>query len=213
MPLNIALVEDNARYARSLARMLSAADMPVVAHFSRASEVQALLANPTSDISWQMLLLDIGLPDQSGISLIAQIKSRFPDRRIIMLTSLDQPATIVRAISQGADGYLLKLADPQAICEQIMQIEHGAPPLSASVAERLFEVFRGAKAGTIDAERLPLSERECEVLDALRAGFSYKEIARELDIALDTVRNHIRKIYQKLNVTSARAAIAKAAEW
>jgi DNA-binding NarL/FixJ family response regulator len=213
MPLNLALVEDNTRYARSLTRMLATVDMPVVAHFSRAADVLAHLQNSNASPPWQLMLLDIGLPDHSGITLIAQIKARYPERRIIMLTSLDQPATIVQAISQGADGYLLKLADPQLICEQIIQIENGAPPLSASVAERLFEVFRGSKANSIDAERLPLSVRECEVLEALRAGHSYKEIARALDIALDTVRNHIRKIYQKLNVTSARAAIAKAAEW
>jgi DNA-binding NarL/FixJ family response regulator len=209
MPLQLALVEDNLRYARSLMRMLASAEMPVVAHFSSASQVVAQLADTANELTWQLLLLDIGLPDQSGITLIAKLKAQYPDRRVIMLTSVDQPATIVQAISQGADGYLLKLADPQAICEQIIQIENGAPPLSASVAERLFQVFRG-QANRIDTQRLPLSEREYEVLEALRAGFSYKEIARKLDIALDTVRNHIRKIYQKLNVNSARAAIAKA---
>lgn len=209
-PLRIALLEDNPHFARSLQRLLAQAGFTVHAHYADVPGALALLdAAPEAGID--VLLCDIGLPGQDGISVLAPLKARFPLLRIIMLTSFDAPAQILRAISAGADGYVLKLEDPLQMAEQISQILDGAPPLSASVATLLLQTLRNQPVIHAGGSRAidELSAREIEVLDALRRGLSYKQIARELAIALDTVRNHIRKIYDKLGVNSARSAIAR----
>lgn len=208
-PTRIALLEDNPHFARALQRLLCDAGFLVHAHYASAEAALALRHAGSCPID--VLLCDIGLPGRDGISVLAPLKQRFPGLRIIMLTSFDAPEKILRAISEGADGYVLKLSDPAELAEQISAILHGAPPLSASVAALILRTLRGMPVAGEAAALSSLSRRELDVLDALRRGLSYKEIARELDIALDTVRNHIRKIYDKLGVKSARAAIAKIA--
>lgn len=212
--LRIALLEDNPHFARALQRLLTDAGYQVHGHYPDVPSALRELDPPNGASVAQpvdVLLCDIGLPGRDGISVLAPLKARFPQLRIIMLTSFDAPAQVLRAISAGADGYVLKLEDPLQMAQQIGQILQGAPPLSASVATLLLQTLRsqpGVSAGNSRAID-ELSAREIEVLDALRRGLSYKQIARELTIALDTVRNHIRKIYDKLGVNSARAAIAK----
>jgi DNA-binding NarL/FixJ family response regulator len=206
-PIRLAMLEDNAHFARALQKLLQQAGFEVTAHYSSASAALKLLQPP--DCAIDVLLCDIGLPGRDGISVLAPLKKKFPELRIIMLTSFDDPAQILRAISEGADGYVLKLSEPALMAEQIGQILQGAPPLSASVADLVLRTLRGARVGNAASPVDALSGREIEVLDALRRGLSYKETARELGIALDTVRNHVRKIYEKLGVNSARAAIAR----
>jgi DNA-binding NarL/FixJ family response regulator len=205
--VRIALLEDNPHFARALQRLLGDAGFFVHAHYPDAAAALEIRHAATCPID--VLLCDIGLPGRDGISVLAPLKARFPSLRIIMLTSFDAPEKILRAISEGADGYVLKLSDPAELAEQIGQILRGAPPLSAAVAALVLRALRGRPVAGSGAALNVLSAREIDVLDGLRRGLSYKEIARELDIALDTVRNHIRKIYEKLGVNSARAAIAR----
>lgn len=206
-PIRLAMLEDNPHFARALQKLLQQAGFDVKAHYASANEALKLLQLQICPVD--VLLCDIGLPGRDGISVLAPLKARFPDLCIIMLTSFDDPAQILRAISEGADGYVLKLSEPVLMAEQIGQILQGAPPLSASVAALVLRTLRGTQSGKPTGPMDALSGREIEVLDALRRGLSYKEAARELGIALDTVRNHIRKIYDKLGVNSARAAIAR----
>ncbi len=208
-PLRLAMLEDNPHFARALQLLLRQAGFTVQAHYTSAHDALKLLH--ALDCPVDVLLCDIGLPGRDGISVLAPLKARFPQLQIIMLTSFDEPAQILRAISEGADGYVLKLSEPAQLAEQISQILRGAPPLSATVAALVLRTLRGRAISDQPSTQSPLSAREVEVLDALRRGLSYKETAHELDIALDTVRNHIRKIYDKLGVNSARAAIARMA--
>lgn len=205
--VRIALLEDNPHFARALQRLLVDAGFLVHAHYPAAEAALEIRHAVTCPID--VLLCDIGLPGRDGISVLAPLKARFPGLRIIMLTSFDTPEKILRAISEGADGYVLKLSDPAELAEQIGQILLGAPPLSAAVAALVLRALRGRSIPGSGSALSVLSAREIDVLDGLRRGLSYKEIARELAIAIDTVRNHIRKIYEKLGVNSARAAIAR----
>ena len=205
-PLRLAILEDNPHFARALQRLLGQAEFNMQRQFSSASEALQMLNAGSCPVD--VLLCDIGLPGRDGISVLAPLKAKFPGLQIIMLTSFDDPALILRAIREGADGYVLKLSEPALMAEQIAQILQGAPPLSPSVAALVLRTLRSQPIRPTSPSAETLSEREREVLDALRRGLSYKEAARELGIALDTVRNHIRKIYDKLGVHSARAAVA-----
>ncbi len=205
MTLRLALLEDHSRYASALARCLAAAGFEVLAIYASSEDLLAALADRTAP-EFELLLCDIGLPGEDGVAALSAIKAQRPAVKVVMLTSIEQPAEILRAIAAGADGYLMKVAEPADTAEQIRAIAAGSAPLSAAVAELLLALARKAPV----RRDLGLSAREEEVLAALQEGLSYKEIARRLDIALDTVRNHVRRIYDKLQVKSARAAIAKA---
>jgi DNA-binding NarL/FixJ family response regulator len=164
-----------------------------------------------------VILLDVGLPGVSGIEATEDLKSRFPDLEIIMLTTFEDTETIVRSIKAGASGYLLKASRAEEIRGAITQICRGGSTLSGSVARKLLQEFRnptqGRDAGLdhlASSDSLEsLTERERHILGLLIGGGSYKAIAADLDISVHTVNNHIRHIYKKLHVQSRSEAVAK----
>lgn len=216
--LNICIVEDDRLAADLLRDYIEGDDMRVVCHYSSAEDAMSSIPNlPLPDV----ILMDVGLPGVSGIEATENLKSRFPDLEIIMLTTFEDTETIVRSIKAGASGYLLKASRAEEIRGAITQICRGGSTLSGSVARKLLQEFRhptqGRDAGmnhltsdlASDDSLESLTERERHILGLLIGGGSYKAIAADLGISVHTVNNHIRHIYKKLHVQSRSEAVAK----
>ncbi|UFH52840.1 response regulator transcription factor [Spirosoma sp. KNUC1025] len=171
-----------------------------------------------------VVLMDIDLPGISGIEAVPLVKAASPQTQVLMLTVFDNEEKIFQAIRNGASGYLLKHTPPLEIIAAIFDIHRGGSPMTANVARQVLRFFQQQNAlppiATTVRESLPepkpeaddykLSARELDIVKGLVAGFSYKLIADDLHISIDTVRSHIRHIYDKLQVNSKTEAILKA---
>jgi DNA-binding NarL/FixJ family response regulator len=213
MLVRIAIVDDDAPYRGAVAELLSLessfATVDVYADPRELMEASASSPRPP----WDVVLMDIELPGSDGIEATAELKARFPKLLVVMLTAFEDPERIVRAIRAGADGYLVKRSGGGELVEEIRTVVAGGSPLTPSVARSVLSTLRAGAAATPEADglaRFGLSARETEVLCELVAGKGYKEIGYDLHISVDTVRSHIRKIYGKLQVHSASAAVARA---
>jgi DNA-binding NarL/FixJ family response regulator len=152
-------------------------------------------------------MLDLGLPGKDGLQVLREVKAKFPEQRIVILTSFDDRERVYRAICNGAAGYLLKTADPDDILAGIRDVMQGSAALSSPIASMILEGF--AKHSPVE-ETEPLTSREEEVLRALVKGFIKKEIAEQLDISQHTVDMHLRAVYRKLHVRTQTEAVSKA---
>jgi DNA-binding NarL/FixJ family response regulator len=155
-----------------------------------------------------VLLLDINLPNISGIDGIKLLKEKYPALKIIMLTVLDDDTNIFKAIIAGADGYLLKKTLPVKILQAIEDVYNGGSPMTPTVAKQTLNLFR--TFAPIDKTETDLTEREKEILNLLVDGFSNEEISNKLFISPLTAKNHIRHIYEKLHVHSRSQVVARA---
>ena len=149
-------------------------------------------------------LIDIGLPDGSGIDLLRQIRRRNPATLCVITTVLGDDANIVAALSVGANGYLLKEQAPERILRQLAQLADGIPALSPSIARRIMEHFR--LTGPVDSEDLSLTTRERQVLGLISRGLRNADVARQLELSETTVASHIKAIYRKLGISSRAEA-------
>lgn len=150
-----------------------------------------------------VILMDIGLPGISGIEGIRRIKKAYPSVNIITVTVHDDDEKVFNALCAGASGYLTKNVAPEKLLDAIDEVLKGGAPMSTSIAKMVVSSFQ-------KNQNSPLSPRETEVLQKLSRGKSYTMIADELYIDKETVRSHIKNIYQKLNVHSKADAIEKA---
>lgn len=155
-----------------------------------------------------VVLMDIDLPGISGIEAVLQVKSWKPDAQVLMLTVFDDEEKIFEALRNGASGYLLKHTPPSEIIAAIFDIHQGGSPMTANIARKVLQYFQQQRVSRADVYNL--SAREQDILKGLVAGYSYKLIADELFISIDTVRSHIRHIYDKLQVNSKTEAVLKA---
>ena len=205
--MRVALIEDDPRYRDSLAQVLTLA--PGFEFVGAWPTATAGLAAASAD--WELVVMDLDLPDLSGIEATRRLKSRFPRLAVVVVTVFEEPATILSAICAGADGYLLKRTPVGELLAGLRSVSEGGSPLTAAVARSLVEVARQSARPTVTAPaRLDLTEREREVLRALAEGRAYKQVAADLDMSLDTVRTHIRAIYRKLQVHSVTEAVSRA---
>jgi DNA-binding NarL/FixJ family response regulator len=156
-----------------------------------------------------VLLIDIGLPDGSGLELIAQIHEQALGIASIVLSVLGDAATVTRAIAAGANGYLLKAAEPGQVARAIASVMAGGAPISPAIAAHVLSLFRASLQRTRTAAP-SLTPRERAVLEALARGRSFKEVAHELELSVHTVTDHVKAIYRKLAVNS-RAEVVYAA--
>ncbi|MCX6283200.1 MAG: response regulator transcription factor [Bacteroidetes bacterium] len=203
MRIPVGIVEDHKEFRQSLSFLLSSSgDFDVVWAFDSA---EAALKRST-DVS--VILLDINLPQMSGIDAIAPLKAKHPPSHIVMLTILEDDTNVVRAIQNGADGYVLKKTSPPKIMEAIRQVYEGGSPLTPSVAKQLLGIFKNIAPPA--GSDYNLTAREKEILNMLVGGFSTNLIAGTLFISEETVRNHFRHIYEKLQVHTKSQAVAKA---
>ena len=153
----------------------------------------------------------IELPKIDGIVATARLRATWPGVTVVMLTSFEDPQRILGAICAGASGYLLKKTEPSEVLEEVRAVIEGGSPLTPSVARSILSVLRsGAPAPTSRDGRWDLTEREMDVLRGLVLGHAYKEVAATLGVSLDTVRTHVRSIYQKMQVHSVSQAVARA---
>ena len=156
---------------------------------------------------YRLALVDIGLPDRSGIDVIRALSSSQPDVPVLVVSILSTEETVLAAIRAGARGYLLKDDSASTIREAIAQVLNDQYPISPALARYL---FRLVKSPLENAGIPPLTARELDVLVALSQGMTYPEIAESLDLSISTIRTHIQKIYRKLNARTGSEAVATA---
>ncbi|MEN9298742.1 MAG: hypothetical protein RLZZ429_1055 [Bacteroidota bacterium] len=155
-----------------------------------------------------LLFIDIGLPGLSGLNAISLFKKVYSEVKIIVITGDNSPSAIWTAISNGADGYIVKPFSLKELKEQINVVCSGGAVLSPQVANTVLEQIRN-RSGIINEELKILTKREREVVDELTKGLTYKEISQILNISPSTVNDHLKSIYQKMSVNSKAELIAK----
>jgi len=155
----------------------------------------------------EVVLMDIQLPNLSGIECAAKLKALLPSVQIIMITMYRDTEKVFKALRAGAAGYLLKRSAPEEILEAIKEVQRGGAPMSSEIARKVVEAFKETPPS--DTAEDALTRREQEILELLCRGFANKEIAETLSISFETVRWHNRRIYHKLHVRSRSEAAAK----
>lgn len=203
--LSLWIIEDDAQFGTQLSELINLSEAFVCTNVFRACEPAIALLK--KDDPPDLVLLDVGLPGMSGIEGIRIIRSIAPETKIVMLTVFEDTDTIIRAISHGAAGYLLKGSSLETLGESLKSILNGGAPMNPQIARKILEVFAQASLPKAD---YGLTPREREVLGHLVTGFQKKQIADEMFITFHTVDKHLRSIYAKLQVPSRSIAIAKA---
>lgn len=160
-------------------------------------------------INPDVVIMDIDMPGMNGIEAVRLIRKNFPAVQILMLTVFDDDEKVFAAIKAGAGGYILKSAQPEQLLAAISEVYNGGAPMTPGIAKKVLQQFKNILPEELK-EDYHLSGREKEVLSLLVDGLSYKMIADRLHITYDTVRAHMKKIYEKLHVTSMTEAVAKA---
>lgn len=158
-----------------------------------------------------LAIIDLGLPDGSGVELVAEVARDFPDALPVVATIYDDDTHLYDSLAAGAQGYVLKHERPEDVAACLRRIEAGEPPLSPSIARRLLERLRPGPTPK-PRDDAGLSPRETEVLTLLARGLSAPEAAREIGLKPQTVAGYVKVIYQKLHVTSRAEAVLAAAE-
>jgi len=202
-PIDIWLVEDNSRYRKSLAAVISGAPGMVCTHaFPSCEEALEVMKDEVPDI----ILLDIGLPGMSGIKGIRQFRDLAPGIHIVILTIYDDNDTVFDALCEGASGYLLKDSTQEEIVSSIREVLAGGAPLNMRIAHKVLQFFARSKPRRPD---YGLTERELEILQYIVSGNTKQEIADKLFLSFHTVNTHIKNIYKKLHVSTKAAAVSK----
>lgn len=202
--IRVAIIEDQARLRESLALLLAGAtNLTVVGRWSSMEEALPAIAPSHADV----VLLDLGLPGMSGITGVRRLRELLPAAQVLVLTVHDDDHHVFEAICAGASGYLLKDTPPERLVAAIHELRSGGAPMSPSIARAVVSMFHRVAP---QQEAAALSPREREVLALLAAGHSYKTAATELAVSLDTVRFHVRHVYDKLHVHSKSAAVMQA---
>lgn len=202
--ITIAILEDEEIIRNSLITLLCVQpDLEIAGTFETGeSALEALTQKPVD-----VLLFDINLPGITGIETISRLKAVHPQIQCMAITSYDDADNIFNALKAGATGYMLKNIQPDKLGEAIKEIYAGGSPMSSQIARKVVLEFANLKEDILYSAAL--SRRENEILQLLAKGFRYKEISAQLFISVETVRTHIRNIYEKLQVKTRDEAIRK----
>jgi len=202
--ITVAIVEDQAQTREGLAVLIDGTKgFRTVGAYASMEDALEKLPQSRPDIA----LCDIELPGMTGIEGVRRLKSRWPELQILMLTVFADNDHVFEAICAGASGYLLKDTPPARLVESIRELHEGGAPMSPEIARKVVAMF--SKVVPPKREEHRLSARELEILQLLAEGHSYKTAAKALSLSLDTVRFHIRNIYEKLHVRSRGQAVAR----
>jgi DNA-binding NarL/FixJ family response regulator len=209
MAIRVALVEDDERLRSGLAMLVGGAPgFELIGSYPDAETAMEHLPK----IEPNVVLMDVNLPRKSGIDCTRHVKPRLPNTQIIMITVYQDEERVFDALRAGAVGYLSKDTAPIEILEAIRDAHRGGSPMSSGIARMVaahFQPQNPKKQSQPAPGPVNLSPREIEVLDLLAKGYRYKEIAEAHSISIDAVRNHLRSVYEKLQVASSGEAVAK----
>ncbi len=203
MMINVGIVEDEKQIREGIAVLVNGSEGFRCVHtYASAEDAIAGLPAAAPDV----VLMDIHLPGMSGIECIQVLRARCPKTQFIMFTSFEDTELVFKALRVGASGYLTKTTQPSRILDAIVDTHKGGSPMSSHIARKVVSSFYETED---NKELQKLSAREKEILNLLSEGFRYKEIADKLFLSTETVRTHIRNIYQKLQVNSRTEALNK----
>ena len=202
--ISVAIVDDEKELRESIATFINGS--PGFRCVSAYSNARAALQGLPTDRP-DVVLMDINMAGMTGIECVEKLKAMTPEVQIVMLTVYEDTDQIFRALAAGASGYLLKRLTPTKLLQAIREVHAGGSPMSASIARKVVASFQ--KTATNDDKQVHLSPREQAVLDYLAKGLTYKAIADQLGISIDTIRTYLRRIYEKLHVQSRTEAVAK----
>ena len=202
--VSVAIVEDHEEISSSLELLINnSRNFNCVGTFPDLKTSLGKLKEIYPDI----VLTDINLPDGTGIDLVRKLKPEMSLTEFVILTMYDDNELVFEALKAGATGYLLKRTPPSKIIDALIEVSQGGSPMSLEIARKVVNNFKIPSPSQTVQEQL--TEREWEILGYLSKGLRYKEIAIELGIGIETVRSHLRKVYEKLQVRSATEAVLK----
>lgn len=201
--IEIAIIEDIKEVALELQYLFNEeSDLECKRVYHNAEDAINFLTKSPVDI----ILTDIGLPKADGITAIQSIQAQCPQTQFCMFTVFEDNDKIFRSIKAGAKGYILKNSNPDFIIASIRELFAGGSPMNPEIARKVLDAFMGVVPKDVSKD-LPLTNREYELLEQLSKGLLYKEIAQVLGITVGTVKQHIHKIYGKLQVNNRTEAI------
>jgi len=202
-PFRVGIVEDDALLRAAFIRMVDCAgDMSCVAAFGSGEDALTGLAQSAPDV----VLMDINLPGINGIECVRRLRAASVDPYFVMLTTFDDETSVFESLKAGATGYVLKRSPAPEMLAAIRDVAEGGAPMSGAIARKVVQFF-GRRAPAPEVQSL--TERELAVLTALSHGQQYKEIADTIGISINTVRKHIKSIYEKLHVNTRLEAVNK----
>ena len=202
--LKIAIIEDNPQYRITISIILQLRDEFRLIHkLESCEEMIGYFEVETPDV----VLMDIDLPGMSGIEAVWELKKKWPEMRVLMLTVFEDEEKIFKAIKAGANGYLLKKDSPNRILDAIEEVSKGEAPMNGMIAAKVLDYFQKQQKKQVALNEMNLTVKEKEILNLLIKGNSYKEIATTIFISVETLNSHIKNIYRKVNVHS-RAELA-----
>jgi DNA-binding NarL/FixJ family response regulator len=207
--MRILLVDDHALFSEGLRNFLVINGLEVAGTARNGSEALLKFEMLQPDL----ILMDIQMAGYDGIETTRMIKKEYPEAKIVMLTAVEDAESLLVAVQAGAEGYLLKDMEPESFLRQLTALNVGEMPLAPGLAERLLWEFSRSKQQKSEGdvrERRELTERQAELLQLLTEGLTYKEIADRMDIAVATVRYHIKEILAKTRLTNRAQLIAHA---
>jgi DNA-binding NarL/FixJ family response regulator len=197
--ITVAIFEDNYLLRDGYYQLINGTQgFSCVGAFDSATDLEFKLRRCHPDV----VLMDIDMPGVNGIEAVKVIKARFPAIHVIMQTVFEDEDKIFHAILAGAEGYILKKIPPARMLEAIAEVYSGGAPMTPSVASKTLKLFRSAVRPLPEASDQGLTDRQKEILECIVSGMSYKLIADKLFVSIDTVRYHVKNIYQVLHVHS-----------
>jgi len=204
MAIKVAIIEDNDKIRDGLEIMINGSPEFVCdGAYETAEEALKYLPSKRPDV----VLMDIGLPGMSGIECVVALKKMLTDVQVMMLTVYADDERVFKSLSAGATGYILKNTMPAELFEAIKDVHNGGSPMSSSIARKVVQSFRETMRSS--KEMGDLSDREREILSFVAKGYRDKEVAEKFFISHETVRKHLRNIYQKLHVRTRTEAVVK----